>query len=155
MTAAQRHNVKAQVDLAARQRIGPIQDAKCLDYALDRTIAKHFYGTTVPAKRRDYHNRTGGRQRGSSQTVTDIRAPRSGRRYWTPERIVSSMQRWSDEHGSPPSCKKWAKSGAYWPRHTTVINRMGTWNTAIEAAGLPARKQQGGKQRRREQRRAA
>ena len=86
---------------------------------------------------------------------------RTGQRpYWTPERIVRALQRWTQDHGRPPTAFEWGarrnlpdekrvsatrqrrRQGVQarwqrWPTYGTVRAVFGSWGAALEAAGLP------------------
>lgn len=79
---------------------------------------------------------------------------------WTPDLIVQRIQEWAKIYGEPPACTDWNPEQArrmndptraqrfhdanhYWPWFTQVINRFGSWNAAIEAAGFTPRHQGG------------
>jgi hypothetical protein len=71
---------------------------------------------------------------------------------WTRERIISAMQEYHRLHGTTPSCTAWNPSLARWrnspeladkfysdgcwPSVQTVQIRFGSWNAAVDAAGL-------------------
>lgn len=58
---------------------------------------------------------------------------------WTPEAIVCAIQEWADIHGEPPRATDWHSQDETHPWFSTVLWRFGTWNAAIEAAGLTPR----------------
>lgn len=58
---------------------------------------------------------------------------------WTRDTVLVAIQAWVQEHGRAPSSIDWRHAGPTWPNVTTVRKVFGRWNTAIEAAGLPAR----------------
>lgn len=60
---------------------------------------------------------------------------------WTREAIVLCIQEWGDEHGGVPPTANDFHRGRVRDRHTVpnvshVLNRFGTWNDAIRAAGF-------------------
>lgn len=77
------------------------------------------------------------------------------RRRWGREAIIAAMRRWNELHGRPPVARDWnpgaARAGGRddlaerferegcWPHLTTVRDTFGTWNAALQAAGLPTR----------------
>lgn len=63
-------------------------------------------------------------------------ARHGGQVYWTRERIVAALDRWANEHGTPPKAREWMASGPWWPSHRSVLNRFGSWNAAMTAAGF-------------------
>ena len=71
---------------------------------------------------------------------------------WTREEIIAALQRDARKRRRPPTQKDWteslgvgtfhwrdAASRAYRPSIGTVARRFGSWNAALEAAGLPTR----------------
>jgi hypothetical protein len=73
-------------------------------------------------------------------------------RYWTRDRVIKAIQAWAHRTGAPPTYKEWTRSrqnGYRWrgkrrPSAFHVRKLFGSWNAAIEAAGLPARARHGG-----------
>ena len=73
---------------------------------------------------------------------------REGKR-WTQDEIVNAIQLWANQHGGqPPKYVDWTPSrGAVkesvciglWPTGRQVTRAFGSWNAAIQAAGLVAR----------------
>lgn len=57
------------------------------------------------------------------------------RKQWTNESIIECIRTWHEEHGWPPTQGDWHKNEKY-PSVHIVARRFGTWNKAIEAAGL-------------------
>jgi hypothetical protein len=56
---------------------------------------------------------------------------------WTRETIIAAIRRWTEEHGSPPLIRDWQPNGPdYAPSANPVIRLFGSWNEAIQAAGL-------------------
>lgn len=76
---------------------------------------------------------------------------------WTPEIIIARIQEWARLYGEPPALADWNpttcadvyhdwararrfhEASGHWPWFVTVIERFGSWNAAIEAAGLEPR----------------
>lgn len=98
-------------------------------------------------------------------------------RKWPAERIIAAIQQWARDHGEPPAMKDWdpwaasvtlgdedrgrrarrlIKAGVI-PWMTTAVERFGSWNAAIMAAGFKGRAPHGGggNQSHRRNRRAA
>jgi hypothetical protein len=88
-------------------------------------------------------------------------AAAAGRTKWTREIIIARIQQWNRIYGSPPAINDWNPFGATtalndheraarfknderWPWFTLVVQRFGTWNAAIEAAGFEGRANHGG-----------
>jgi hypothetical protein len=73
-------------------------------------------------------------------------APRSGPAA-TGEEIVAALRAWSAEHGAPPreqdwshASQAWRDAWPLWPGAATVLRVFGSWNAALESAGLPSRR---------------
>lgn len=64
----------------------------------------------------------------------------SGLRYWTDGLIVAAIRGWQERHGQPPRKLEWRNAAPDHPSSRTVIERFGTWNTAITAAGFTPRR---------------
>jgi hypothetical protein len=72
---------------------------------------------------------------------------RSARPAVTREEILAALQAWTAQHGAPPREPDWSNVSApwreqwpRWPGASTVICVFGSWNAAVEAAGLPTRR---------------
>jgi hypothetical protein len=70
-------------------------------------------------------------------------APRNGPAA-TGEEITVALRAWAREHGTPPRSQdwtagspKWRDAWPRWPGTATVLRVYGSWNHALEAAGLP------------------
>jgi hypothetical protein len=70
-------------------------------------------------------------------------APRN-RPAATGEEIVAALRAWQAEHGAPrrepdwtSACRIWRDAWPRWPGTATVLRVFGSWNAALEAAGLP------------------
>ena len=70
-------------------------------------------------------------------------APRAGPAA-TAQEIVVALRAWSAEHGAPPREQDWSVASAVWrdawprwPGAGTVMRVFGSWNAALQAAGLP------------------
>lgn len=62
--------------------------------------------------------------------------PRGG---WTSERILVALREDAVRQGRSPKAREWMRSRPGRPTLTTVVERFGTWNAAILAAGLVPR----------------
>jgi LAGLIDADG endonuclease/Homing endonuclease associated repeat len=64
---------------------------------------------------------------------------------WTGELIVAAIERWTAEHGFPPTYEEWSRVGTRsreCPSSTTVKRVFGSWHGALADAGvLPVREQ--------------
>lgn len=65
---------------------------------------------------------------------------------WTEESLIAALQAWEAIYGEPPKSANWQASKAderyrkhAWPTSSVVIQTFGSWNIALEAAGLEAR----------------
>jgi hypothetical protein len=59
------------------------------------------------------------------------------RKEWTRETVIAAIQRYCTETGSPPIMRDWQPIGPdYAPSANPVIRLFGSWNEAIQAAGL-------------------
>lgn len=65
----------------------------------------------------------------------------SKKKLWTKETIIAAMKAWVEEYGDQPRSTQWQRStpGVH-PGTSTVLYVFGSWNAAIEAAGLTPRK---------------
>lgn len=78
------------------------------------------------------------------------------REIWTRDQIIARMHEWAAEHGEQPAMTDWnpfkARSmndperaerfeaaDGHWPWMASVVEKFGSWNAAIEAAGFGAR----------------
>jgi Homing endonuclease associated repeat len=64
--------------------------------------------------------------------------PRAGFR-WTPELIVYALDLWHRRYMRPPTKRQWARAGDDHPSSMTVKRVFGSWNAAVQAAGLRPR----------------
>ncbi len=81
--------------------------------------------------------------------------------YWTATLLLNRIDEWAILYGEPPSGTDWnptrarynndefraarfVRASGYWPTCSTVINEFGSWNAAIERAGLIPRAPHGG-----------
>lgn len=64
----------------------------------------------------------------------------SGKRYWTPERIVAAFNAWAERHGKLPSRRDWVRGTHEHPADPTVRSVFGNWTELTIAAGHPPRK---------------
>lgn len=86
------------------------------------------------------------------------RMERQSLRYtWNAERVIAALQDWAREFGEPPRvaewgsaerapdatgrirAQRWAREHPRWPTSATVYRCLGSWETAMEAAGLRER----------------
>lgn len=59
---------------------------------------------------------------------------------WTDTLIIAAMRDWAREHGQPPTANDWATArAATHPNTSTVIERFGSWNNGLAAAGFQIR----------------
>jgi hypothetical protein len=72
------------------------------------------------------------------RTVPDGRRPNRWLvLYWTAERIIRAIHSWAKLHGGePPKYNDWSRATDAHPARITVVERFGSWNAAIAAAGL-------------------
>lgn len=78
------------------------------------------------------------------------------RQIWPVAVLIARIQEWARIYGDPPAmndwnptsarsmhdearARRWEDADGYWPWFTTVVNRFGTWNAGIEAAGFEPR----------------
>jgi DNA invertase Pin-like site-specific DNA recombinase len=59
-----------------------------------------------------------------------------GKDPWHPGEIIHALNAWAAEHGRAPHTRDWSRANPEHPSYTTVIDRFGRWNAALEAAGL-------------------
>lgn len=73
--------------------------------------------------------------------VLDGRCPTCGGKHttWSPQRIVEAIQRWADEHGQPPRVSDWNRASVDHPTYQSAVEKFGSWNAAIQAAGFKPR----------------
>jgi Homing endonuclease associated repeat len=64
-----------------------------------------------------------------------------GRTVWDREKIVRALQREAKRRGRPPKAKEWFKVGGRGrrPNIGDILRYFGSWNAALEAAGLLTR----------------
>jgi hypothetical protein len=66
--------------------------------------------------------------------------PRTGRpRRWSDRRIIAALKRDSKRRGHSPVQFDWIRGRATRPTAKTAIERFGSWEKALAAAGLEAR----------------
>ena len=88
---------------------------------------------------------------GGNNSVSRICATcsRANQRYWTREKIIEAIQRWTREHdGVPPTSMQWMHRGEYWPSATAIYSDreravFPSWNEALRAAGVPLHRPKG------------
>ena len=113
----QRAHLRAQMDQHVRARASYRQIEK-REQLLDDAIAGRV-------------TRSGGRRISARDPI------------WTDDLIIAAIRKWAADHGQPPTVNGWFYAGDDRPGRVTVINRFGSWNAAIAAAGFQPR-QQGG-----------
>jgi len=59
---------------------------------------------------------------------------------WTRRKIVAALKREAKQRGRTPTMREWAKATSSHPNYATVVEHFGSWNAAIEAAGLTLRR---------------
>lgn len=65
----------------------------------------------------------------------------SPRAFWTRERCIEALHAWYEIHGrAPAKVADWGRSAPEHPPASSIDRQFGTWNAAIEAAGLPKNK---------------
>jgi hypothetical protein len=62
--------------------------------------------------------------------------PHGKHQRWADAEIVGALQAWSDTHGRSPQWHEWKKADDHRPATCTVTKRYGTWDRALERAGL-------------------
>lgn len=63
---------------------------------------------------------------------------------WTPERVIAALQADAQSRGHPPRQADWSRPSAGHPSRKTVLAIFdGSWNRALQAAGLPIRYERG------------
>jgi hypothetical protein len=55
---------------------------------------------------------------------------------WTRQLIIQSLHAWTGKHGRPPSSYEWRRGSRTHPQYVTVSRSFGSWDAALEAAGL-------------------
>lgn len=65
----------------------------------------------------------------------------SRRRRWTREAIIRSLDAWHSEHLRAPAAHEWWLAGPRHPSHFTVRAVFGSWNAALQHAGMQVRAQ--------------
>ena len=100
-------------------------------------------------------NMDGSRSEPSERCHRCACAKQSAGAKWKPDTVLEAIRRWASEHGSPPMASEWADSfrrhpdfeKGGWPTANTVAYRFGTFNAAVEAAGLQPAHRPGGQPR--------
>jgi hypothetical protein len=63
---------------------------------------------------------------------------------WTRERVIAALRADAEAHGEPPRQSDWSSGSAEHPSRKTVLALFdGSWNRALEAAGLAVRYERG------------
>jgi predicted RNA-binding Zn-ribbon protein involved in translation (DUF1610 family) len=65
---------------------------------------------------------------------------RTGQRRWTDGEILAAIRHHYAVTGNAPSSKAWRKAAKYHPSNSLILRRFGTWNAALDAAGVPRRR---------------
>ena len=73
---------------------------------------------------------------------------RKNQRYWTRERIIEAIQRWTREHGRTPTSTDWIHRGEHHPSATAIYSHpesalFPSWNEALRAAGVKLNRPKG------------
>jgi hypothetical protein len=97
-----------------------------------------------------YNGRT---TRGASVRCLTCAARHSGqaKKRWTQDVIAAKIQQWNRIYGNPPKMLDWNPhrldghrllrfQTGDWPGFTSVVRAYGSWNNAIQSAGLEPRK---------------
>ena len=71
--------------------------------------------------------------------------PYINRKPWDELDTIQALQAWSEQHGRPPWSMEWDHAQPEHPCSNTVRERFGSWESALEAAGLeiPRRRPRG------------
>jgi DNA invertase Pin-like site-specific DNA recombinase len=97
---------------------------------------------TITATRRQASGRPGSQTEVSISRSDWARFARPQRRLkvrysgWDDSEIIGALQAWADVHGRSPTWSDWARSAANHPASRTLRDHFGTWNSALEQAGL-------------------
>jgi DNA invertase Pin-like site-specific DNA recombinase len=83
--------------------------------------------------RRHFRNWRRALKRAGLRSSTEPRRDR-----WDEAEIVKALRSWTAQNGCPPSRSDWIRGGPDRPCKTTVYNHFGSWQAALEAAGLEA-----------------
>jgi Homing endonuclease associated repeat len=59
--------------------------------------------------------------------------------FWNEDAVLDAIRAWHARHGRTPGVADWRNAGYGHPAFTTVIDRFGSWNKAIERAGFQTR----------------
>ena len=57
---------------------------------------------------------------------------------WPQDAVIAALQRWSEQQGRAPRVYEWLRAGEEHPGAATVRKRLGSWQAALGAAGLPS-----------------
>ncbi len=82
-------------------------------------------------------NGNNGRARAPARCLTCSRAVSHPR--WSERQLIDVILAWTREHGRPPKVPEWRQARDGHPSASTVVNRFGSWNDGIRAAGLVPR----------------
>ncbi len=55
---------------------------------------------------------------------------------WSDEEIIAALKEWTVRHGRPPNSCEWIRASPDRPGSLCVCRRFGSWERALEAAGL-------------------
>jgi hypothetical protein len=72
-----------------------------------------------------------------SKTTTTTKGKKNGHRIWTREEIIDVIQMWTREHGTAPTLSDFNGKSPFYPNHAPITRIFGSWNKAVEAAGVP------------------
>jgi HNH endonuclease/pRiA4b ORF-3-like protein len=79
-----------------------------------------------------------GRYGAARRCETCERTHRHEQRQWTKRKVKAALGRWADDLGRPPTAEETALPGTRVP-YRAIQREFGSFNSALEAAGLPAR----------------
>lgn len=63
--------------------------------------------------------------------------PKGRRAQFSREEIINALHTWADHHGAAPRFRQWQR---HTPSTQQAITAFGSWNAALQAAGLPTRR---------------
>jgi hypothetical protein len=77
----------------------------------------------------------------SMSTVHRVVGPKKSQgpspyRFWTEARCIEAICHWAERWGEPPRALDWRVGAHDHPNSKQVIDRFGSWNKGIEAAGF-------------------
>ena len=62
--------------------------------------------------------------------------PRQENKSWSKDECIKAIQLFNEENNRPPRSLDFIKSNSKFPNYTTIMNKFGSWNKGIEAAGF-------------------